>query len=142
MPVSKGHVYADWVEYDKAGAHDVPQPGPIAMMAMAYRAGIQNHVVSGSTEAARPQSEKWLDVNAPYYHNLRLRKPDEDGIDSGYLKAQYVLRAQALGMEVLAFWEDWPPAAKTITEQTGVPCVVVNPRYPDMCTCGYSETQA
>lgn len=70
MPVSKGHVYADWVEYDKAGAHDVPQPGPIAMMAMAYRAGIQNHVVSGSTEAARPQSEKWLDVNAPYYLSL------------------------------------------------------------------------
>lgn len=128
----------DWHAYGVAGISDAPQPGPIAMMKMAWRSGAENHVVSGSTETARPQSEAWLNEHAPYYQVLRLRTKAEEGTDSGLLKAQYVLGCQALGMEVLAFWEDWAPAAKTITELTGVPCVVVNPVYPDMCTCGYA----
>lgn len=132
-----GQVYADWEAYDKAGVHDDPQPGTIAVMEALYWAGVQNHVVSGSTEAARPQALQWLDTHAPHYYALKLRLPElEGGVQSGVLKARYVLELQAQGVEVIAFWEDWVPAARVITEMTGVPCVVVNPCYDGICTCG------
>lgn len=133
--------HAAWLDYDRAGLHDDPQWGPIAMMRVAWEGGYVNHVVSGSGEHARREAEEWLNTWAPFWHVLRLRKPEEDGIEAGDLKVSYVRELRSRGDEVAAFWEDWPPAIRAL-QRANVRVVAVNPMYDGMCTCGHALGEA
>ncbi len=126
----------DWVKYALACSGDIPMFGTITMLRVAWPTALV-HIVSGRAEEARRQTEQWLTNYAVPYDELSLRATgDESG--SAALKVAHINGLKALGYDPQVVFEDWAPAAKTITEMTGVPCVVVNPLYPGMCTCGYA----
>lgn len=118
---------ATWEDYSALGEYDTPMPGPIRIMQDLHRFS-QIHIVSASEEAARAVTMAWLRVHVKSgWDFVALSVKD---------KPDYVKSLQAKGIDVRAFWEDWPPNARAITEQTGVPAIIVNPVYPCLA-CGY-----
>jgi hypothetical protein len=124
-----------WNDYFQLGHLDTPMPGPIALMKILYP-HYQVHIVSGSGEIARGQTLDWLRKNAGSGWDFVALRAEDDHTENGVYKAAYVQKLQKRGIEVVLFFEDWGPAARSIHVLTGVPPVVVNPLYP--CTsCGF-----
>lgn len=117
-----------WHDYSVAGLHDTPIDGTIAVM-KALHPYHQVHIVSGSNESARLESMEWLRKYVQTGWDFLKLRNDADTRPNGEYKVSYVQALRARGVEVIAFYEDWWPAAQDL-RAVGVPVVVVNPGYP------------
>jgi Recombination endonuclease VII len=119
---------ATWDSYSAACVDDRLMFGPATALRSLSRAHLV-HIVSGRNDSARPQSEYWLKGHLVPYDFLQLR-PAGDRTENGLYKVRYIEDLRERGYEPVLFFEDWPPAARMIEEETGVPVVCVNPCYP------------
>lgn len=126
-----------WDDYSRACVNDFLIAGTAALLRLmepAYR----HVVVSARSEAARDLTEEIIRRHRLPVSEVRLR-PLGDTTDSGLLKANVIRTLQAQGCVIVLFVEDWPEAAGTITRETGVPVLVVNPCYPDIQPPPYQQ---
>src|ERR1700733_7647805 len=89
----------------------------------------QVHICSARSAVARRLTENWLGMNTGNsYDFLRLRDLG-NRLPGRMLKAEYILDLKATGIDVVLVYEDLKADADFITEETGVPVVLVNPAY-------------
>lgn len=119
---------SSWDDYSIAGQHDAPIHGPIMAMRLHWPEH-QIHIITGSNEIARAETEHWLAMHAPWYDYLALR-PAGDRTENSQRKIEYIKSLEAQGTTVLLMYEDYGAAARRIERKTHVPVVVVNALYP------------
>lgn len=120
---------SDWDRYCAARMSDTPIAGTVAAARLHYPHH-QVHVFSGSEESSERVTRKWLDFHRIPFDVLRQRPPG-CGTPNGLLKAGWILELREHGTETVLFFEDHPDSAADIEKLTGVPVMVVNPRYPE-----------
>lgn len=118
-----------WHAYSAACAGDGPIRGTLRLMQLLWLS-YQIHIVSGRTDSARSQTERWLTRHGVQWDYLSLRLPEDDLTPNDELKVRYVRVLQGRGVPVELFAEDWVPVAQAIERETGVPVLVVNPCDP------------
>jgi hypothetical protein len=118
-----------WHAYSKACAEDEPIEGTIALMRL-LRLFVRQHIVTGRSELARPDTRDWLSRHDVPCDLLVMRAVADDRVPGEELKIRYIRRVRAAGNEVVLFVDDWEPAAVAIRRATGVPVLVVNPCDP------------
>lgn len=132
---------ATWAEYAAACTDDTPFEGAVALMNLLHPLYL-NVVLSGAHEC--PEALDWMEkylrtspgfasgenpFGYPLYDDYRLRRPEHGETENALLKVRWIREYQAIGYDVILVVEDWPPAAETIRELTGVPVLVLNPCY-------------
>ncbi|HSX43602.1 MAG TPA: hypothetical protein VLF59_05985 [Candidatus Saccharimonadales bacterium] len=126
--------HTDWADYHLACSGDTPLMGTIlAVQALAHDYDI--HIVSGREEIARAVTITWLKQHKISYTALRLRLPQEvdyDDTTPWRYKIRYIQHLQDAGHEVVLFLEDWAMIADKIEEETGVPVLCINSRFPKL----------
>jgi hypothetical protein len=116
---------ATWDEHSLACTDDEPLTGAISLMRLLAPHHTQ-HIVSGRSAVAAYRTRAWLEKHQVPFDEICLRRRD-DFTENGLIKARYVRELQALGIQVVMFFEDWPPVAAVVHEMTGVPAVVLTP---------------
>lgn len=123
---------ATWDDYSLLAADDVPIPGSVALMRMLENV-YWNFAVSGTSAAALDLTRQWAKRHDVPLHDYLLR-PAGDTTENGVFKVGVIRQLQDAGLKVVLFLEDWEPAARYITEQTGVPVLGINPFDADAVT--------
>lgn len=145
LPKNRPEVFAEdpakaWLDYALAGELDEPIVPAVLLYKLllwqrlpgSYARRHQTHIVSGSDEGARAETQAWLRKRGLWFDALRLRTAEDRAAGDtslDYMKIEYVRGLQAKGLKVTLFFEDWAPLAKSIQEATSVPVVVLNPMY-------------
>lgn len=117
---------ATWDDYSELSANDEPIAGSVALARILWLAGHPQYAISGRSHRARRQTREWLQEHDVPMDDVFLR-PEGDKTENGAFKVQQINQLRSWGVEFCLFIEDWGPAAKLITEQTGIPVLGVNP---------------
>lgn len=117
---------ATWDTYSEMCVDDEPIPGAIALARILYSAGHTQYAVSGRGAGARDRTLSWLMKHDVPMDHVILR-PKGDRTENGLWKVREINELRYKGVEFGLFVEDWPLAAKFITERTGIPVLGVNP---------------
>jgi hypothetical protein len=118
---------SDWHKYAQACLDDEPVYGVIRAAALHARHH-QVHICSGAFDSALVQVTAQLAKHGVQYDYLALRRTGDER-PGGAIKAEYAMRLESQGIEVLLAYEDWEPDAREL-EAVGVPVIGVNPFYP------------
>jgi phosphoglycolate phosphatase-like HAD superfamily hydrolase len=126
---------ASWEDYAAACSLDEPIPGTIRAARLHWQQA-EVHIVSERAASALEDTQKWLARHDVLFDCVSLRPEGQPSDGSGVITYIKALRQVS---QVLLAYQDWPPLAERITEETGVPCVVVNPvyrfAYSEGCLC-------
>lgn len=116
-----------WMDYSRACGDDKPIEAARKLMyllAPHYRL----YIMSGSQDC--PEAREWLLEHRFPYNRLFFRQ-DDDHTQNGLLKVKWIKELQKQGQRVELFVEDYVETAEIIEAETGVPTLVLNPRYDD-----------
>jgi hypothetical protein len=117
-----------WRDYSRACADDKPIEAARQLMYL-LAPHYPLFVMSGAHDC--PEARKWLIDHRFPYSEVFFRPPGDDETETGLLKVGWIKDMQQAGFRVRLFVEDWIETAKVIEAETGVPCLVLNPRYED-----------
>jgi hypothetical protein len=127
--VPKVNPESSWEIFAAACPDDTPVPGTITSLRL-HHAVARVHIVTGRSDTARPQTEKWLKRHSVPCDELRMWTPD-CSTHNGTYKVAYLTELKERGFNVVLCYEDWPESAAYITEHTGIPVLGINPFYPE-----------
>jgi hypothetical protein len=114
-----------WNEHSLACADDEPIESAITLMRLLAPHHAQ-HIISGRSAVAEKLTRDWLEKYGVPFDEIRLRRPD-DFTGNAQIKINYVRELRERGLTVVLFFEDYPPVAQQIHEETGVPVVTLTP---------------
>jgi hypothetical protein len=116
-----------WADYSRACVDDKPIESTRRLMYL-LAPHYPLYIMSGANDC--PEARQWLlDHRFPY--NRLFFRQEGDFTENGLLKVQWIreLREQNINVKLLV--EDWRETAEFVEAETGVPCLLVNPRYPE-----------
>lgn len=118
---------ATWDDYSDLCADDEPLPGAVALCRLLHSAWHPQYAISGRSERAHEQTVAWLAKHDVPIDEVILR-PEGDRTPNETWKVTAINQLRhKRGTEFGLFIEDWGPAAKKITQLTGIPVLGVNP---------------
>lgn len=115
-----------WLDYCRACGDDKPIVAARELMYLLAR-HYPVHILTGSQDC--PEAREWLLAHRFPYSHVRFRTEADPNTENGLLKAQWINEMQASGLKVRMHVDDHAGAAEVIEKLTGVPCLVLNPRY-------------
>lgn len=118
-----------WDDYAMACAEDETFPGVVRLATLMWM-HFQVHIVSGRSDVALDLTDRWLRRYGVPFDVLKLRPPGHYESNSEF-KISYIRELKAAGIDASLFVEDWKSTGDEITAATGVPCLIVNPCYPE-----------
>lgn len=117
-----------WEEWNLACGGDQPILGMVRRMQWDYMQH-QVHICSARSAVARDLTERWMAVNTGNSYDVLKLRSRGDRRPGRLLKSEYILDLKATGIDVVLVYEDLKADADFITEETGVPVLLVNPAY-------------
>lgn len=117
----------NWVEFAMACWGDDPIEGTaelVRLLANQY----DIFIVSGRAEEARNLTIAWLAEHEIPWDSIKLNSGGAKSI--GQYKQEYALSLRRMGYHIVLGIDDYPSVVDAYA-QIGIPCVCVNPQYPD-----------
>lgn len=105
LPCKDQHLTSSWILFNAACVGDIPIRNTIDVMNAMYTAGFHVIILTGRSDGVRNESVQWLKDNGALYHQLEMRKSDDNRKDT-VIKEEFL---RSLGLEkIVACWDDSP----------------------------------
>lgn len=121
-------VHHDWIEYSKACGDDALIEGAVAAVKL-LSAHYPLFIISARNAEAQGETEWWLARHGIRYDGLRLRRAEDEQVNSLY-KVKHIQFLRKLGLNPVLMLEDNAEVAAAVSA-IGVPVLRVHPGYDD-----------
>lgn len=126
-----------WTDYSLACAEDSPIEGTIRLIELLHKGGNFIYILSSRMDAARPQTEVWLEKHGVYYDYLYLRDVADETHPTEY--KINVLTELLKTNEIALMIDDAPDLCTAVTERLGILTVApVVPQHYAAMPVGYT----